>query len=163
MIILSIDLSLRGTGYCIFKDSELVKYGVINTDNSDSMFDRILYIQKILDELIISNSITNVCIENVAFGARGAVVYQLQGSHLAVCLNIYKVHKIEPVALAITTVKKQFTGSGRSDKKQMLETVPKDIREMFEKTYCPSRNLYDLVDSYAVGIVYLNRLKEKIL
>ena len=157
MKLLAIDLSLRGTGYVIFEDEKLMKYGVINTSNEDTMFERILYIQEVLDELIISNEITNVCIENVAFGAKGAVVYQLQGSHLAVCLNIFKVHKIIPEVIAITTIKKQFVGSGRADKKQMLEALPKDVRALFEKDYCPSRNLYDLTDAYACGVVYIKR------
>ena len=157
-MILSIDLSLRGTGYCILNPKGLLeKYGVINTDNTETMFERSQYIIDTLNDLITINEVTSVVIENVAFGARGAMAYQLQGSHFATCLAIYNKHNIEVTALAITTVKKQFANNGRASKQDMLEAVPKDVRLLFEKDYVPSRNLYDLVDAYAVGIIYLKK------
>lgn len=158
---LTIDLSLRSTGYCIWKNNKLVKYGVINTDKEDTPFDRAKYISDNLVELALDNKVKEIFIEAPAFGARGAFEYLLKGSHFYVIAQMYHQVGIEAVQVAPTTIKKQFTGSGRAKKAEIVKSMPKDVLDLFKKDYVMSRGLSDLCDAYALGWIQFNELKEK--
>jgi Holliday junction resolvasome RuvABC endonuclease subunit len=150
---ITIDLSLRSTGYCIWKDKKLMKYGIINTDNKDTPFVRAKYISDILIGLIKDNGVAEVFVEAPAFGARGSMVYVLQGAHFYLVANITNELGVAVTQVPITTIKKQFTGSGRADKKAIMSHMPKEVLEEFQKHYVVSRGLTDLCDAYALGFI----------
>jgi len=157
---ITIDLSLRSTGYCLWDDGKLIKYGIINTDKNESPFVRAKYISDTLLALIETNNIKEVFVEAPAFAARGSMVYVLQGVHFYIVANITNSLGIDVTQVAITTIKKQFTGNGRADKKAIMEHMPKDTLSEFQKHYVVSRGLTDLCDAYALGWIQYNERKE---
>lgn len=159
---ITIDLSLRSTGYCIWEDNQLKKYGIIHTDKEETPFERAKYISDTIIKLIKDNScISEIFIEAPAFAARGSMVYVLQGVHFYVVANITNDLKTDVIQVPITTIKKQFTGNGRAKKDEIIKFMPPDVLKMFEKDYVISRGLSDLCDSYALGWVQFNELKDK--
>lgn len=157
---LTIDLSMRSTGYCVWKENQLIKYGVLNTDKGDNPFIRAKFISDELIKLALDNEVTQIFIEAPAFGAKGAFEYLLKGSHFYVIANLYNNIGIEAIQVAPTTIKKQFTGSGRAKKEEIIKHMPKDVLTMFEKDYVISRGLSDLCDAYALGWIQFNKLKD---
>ena len=154
---ITIDLSMRSTGYCIWKDNKLIKYGIINTDKEHSPFERAQYISNTLNTLIVDNDVTDVFIESPAFAARGSMVYVLQGSHFYVVANITNKLKLEVTQVPITTIKKQFTGNGRAKKDEIMKCMPHSVLKAFQKDYVVSRGLTDLCDAYALGWIQFNK------
>lgn len=158
---LTLDLSLRSTGYCIWEGNKLKKYGIINTNKDDSPFERAKYISQTINALIQDNTcITEILVEAPAFAARGSMVYVLQGVHFYVVANITNLFGKDVIQIPITTIKKQFTGNGRAKKDEIMKHMPEDILEMFKKDYVVSRGLTDLCDAYALGWIQFNKLKE---
>jgi len=153
---ISIDLSMRSTGYCVWKEGKLIAYGIINTDKNHNTYERANYVAQTLISLIKEYKITEVFIEAPAFAAKGSMVYSLQGSHFYVTCRIFLETGITAKQVAITTIKKQFTGNGRAEKKAIMEHMPKDILEEFQKHYVVSRGLTDLCDAYALGAIQFN-------
>ncbi len=49
-----------------------------------------------------------------------------------------------------TTIKKEFTGNGRASKEEVINTVSKEIREMFLSKY---KKIDDLSDAYAIASI----------
>ncbi len=158
---ITIDLSLRSTGYCIWEDNQLKKYGIISTNKDETPFERAAYISGTLNELIKTNEISEVFIESPAFAARGSMVYVLQGVHFYVVANIENRLGMNVIQVPITTIKKQFTGNGRAKKDEIIKFMPPDVLKMFEKDYVISRGLSDLCDSYALGWIQFNERKEE--
>ena len=158
---LSIDLSLRSTGYCIWENNKLKKYGIIHTDKDETPFERAKYISDTLIKLITDNTcIDRVFIEAPAYAARGSMSYVLMGVHFHVVTNITNDLGKDVIQIPITTIKKQFTGNGRAKKDEIMKFIPEDVLTMFKKDYVVSRGLTDLCDAYALGWVQFNKLKE---
>ena len=153
---LTIDLSLRSTGYCVWNQGKLIAYGIINTESDESPYARAHYITKELKYLIGNYKVTEILIEAPAYGAKGSMVYVLQGVHFYVCAVITNDVGIELRHVPITTIKKQFTGNGRAKKDEIVKNMPEDILELFKKDYVMSRGLSDLCDAYALGWIQYN-------
>ena len=155
---ITIDLSLRSTGYCVWNKGDLVSYGIINTDKTDTIFERVVYISTTINKLIIKYKVKEVLIEAPAFSARGSQTYNLMRGHFYVVANIVNNLKLNVIQVPITTIKKQFTGNGRAKKDEIMKHMPPDVLKMFEKDYVVSRGLTDLCDAYALGAI---QFKEK--
>ena len=158
---LTIDLSLRSTGYCIWEDNQLKKYGIISTNKDETPFERAKYISDTLVTLINTNKVSEVFIEAPAFAARGSMVYVLQGVHFYVVANITNMLSMDVIQVPITTIKKQFTGNGRAKKDEIMKHLPEDVLTMFKKDYVVSRGLTDLCDAYALGWIQFNKKEEE--
>lgn len=64
MVILALDASTKNSGYAIFKDKELIKYGCIQSSKTN-VIERILIMIKEIDNLITEYQIDKVILEEV--------------------------------------------------------------------------------------------------
>lgn len=64
MRLLALDASTKSTGWAIFDDNKLVKYGCL-TNSSNNTIERILYMTAEVNKLISENGITKIIMEEV--------------------------------------------------------------------------------------------------
>ena len=64
MIILALDASTKNSGYAIFKEKELIKYGCIQSSKTN-VIERILYMIKEIDKLITEYQVEKIILEEV--------------------------------------------------------------------------------------------------
>ena len=158
-MLLSLDISITSTGYCIFYKGQLVQFGVIKTSTELSIYDRLSFIENELKNILINNPIKHVVVEAPSYGSRGAMSYQLFGIHFAIVRLLSKQFKVN--LMNIAKVKKFATGNGRAKKLEMVEALPIEIRKEFDKSGVKkSTGLYDLTDSYFIGMLWLQENKE---
>jgi len=158
-MLLSIDISITSTGYCIFSKGNLLKFGVIKTSSKLSLYDRLAYIEQELLEVLTNNNITHIVVEAPSYGSRGAMSYQLFGVHFSVVRLLSTKFKVS--LLNISKIKKFATGNGRAKKPEMVEALPNKVKVEFEKSGVKkSTGLYDLTDSYFIGKLWLHENKE---
>ena len=157
-MLLSLDISITCSGYSIFKEGSLFKFGVIKTTNNKSMYERLTYIENEVLNIISENKITNVVVEAPSYGSRGAMSYQLFGVHFSIVRVLSS--RFQVYLMNISKVKKFATGNGRAKKPEMLEALPPEVRKEFDKTGTKkTTGLYDLTDSYFIGKLWLNENK----
>lgn len=156
-MLLSLDVSITSTGYVVFsRDKTIEVYGCIKTDNKLTIYERLSYIETELENILSNLPITNVTIEAPAYGARGAMSYNLFGIHFSVVRLMFK-HGLQYKLMNIASVKKFATDNGRASKVEMLEALPTTIRDSFISCgFKKSTGLYDLTDAYFIGLKYLN-------
>ncbi|WP_157693154.1 crossover junction endodeoxyribonuclease RuvC [Halomonas sp. R57-5] len=147
-----IDQSLTKTEVVIFdNDSQtMIYHEVIETklnkiDALDS-FKRVVEIASRIEFLCDLYSVSSVRIEGLSYGSVGQATRTLAGLHYVIIDRLMR-GSIDVAVIAPTALKKAATGSGRADKQQMLEAVPKDDREQLSK-YGKTKGRFDLADAY---------------
>ena len=78
MLVLALDQASRTTGYSIWKDDQLIKYGKIIYDDKDALT-RIVKLGDRIDEIISKLSIDNLVIENIQLehGTNNVAAFQI--------------------------------------------------------------------------------------
>ena len=158
MRILGVDPGLTVTGFCILDTNKkiinLVAYGTIKSKSNESMPQRLKYlfleIKKIIndfkpDVLAIEDAFfsKNVKSAMVLGHARGAIM-------LAAAINNMNVSEYAP-----RKVKLSVCGTGAASKEQVSYMVSKILNLKSEL------KPYDISDSIAVGLCYINQEKLK--
>jgi Holliday junction resolvasome RuvABC endonuclease subunit len=119
-----LDLSLRSTGFCALSESgevlRLVSFGASldRGATNDQKVSRLAVLAKrILSEIesVSGHGGPEVCIENYAFGARGAQ-NDLGELHGCVKLQLYLAFDKAPLTVSASTYRKALIGSGRTSK-----------------------------------------------
>lgn len=111
--ILTLDLSLTGSGWCL--DGE---YGVIRSRQRG--WDRIA---EITQEVFRRTFAIDLCVlEGYSYGSKGQSVYQLAELGGIVRFWLYQ-HAITTVEITPATLKKYSTGVGNADKARMLDAA----------------------------------------
>jgi Holliday junction resolvasome RuvABC endonuclease subunit len=146
---LGIDQSYTSTGFCVIKDDVVIDFGKIKSEGDD-VYSRSLFVALKIYEKMNEYDINTVCVEGLAFGIRGDATRDLAGL-LFTIINIVK-HKnpsAQFVVVPPTTLKKFATGSGKSDKVAMIESLPTDVRQSFlDAGYKKTTGLTDITDAY---------------
>ena len=156
MIILGVDPGLTITGFCILEKNgnttNLIAYGSIKSDTKDLMPNRLKYLFEEINKIITKFKPDALAIEDAFFSknvksamvlghARGSII-------LAAALNNMIIREYAP-----RKVKLSVCGSGAASKEQVSFMVMKILG--LEKQLKP----YDISDSIAVGLCFINKEK----
>ena len=158
MIILGVDPGLTITGFCILEKNgnttNLIAYGSIKSDTKDLMPNRLKYLFEEINKIITKFKPDALAIEDAFFSknvksamvlghARGSII-------LAAAINNMIIREYAP-----RKVKLSVCGSGAASKEQVSFMVMKILG--LEKQLKP----YDISDSIAVGLCFINKEKFK--
>jgi crossover junction endodeoxyribonuclease RuvC len=126
--IFGIDPSLTSTGYCVRDNGKTYAIGTILPKKLRGV-ERLLYIEKQLDELCISHLHTGdirdlVVIEGYSFGSQGRAIFQI-GELGGVIRRYLHLMEIPWVEVSPASLKKFVTGKGNTKKEHIMMHVLK--------------------------------------
>ena len=125
--IIGIDIGLRFTGYGIIDFSErkeaIVEGGVIKTDSSDDLHDRLGSIFQDLNQIYKRFNPEVTSIEDLHSRYRNLKTAIIMGHARGVACAVSSLNHIPVYHYQATQIKKMITGSGRADKMQMMKSV----------------------------------------
>ena len=152
---LGVDQSYTSSGYCIIDaEQNIIEFGRLKSDTTKDVYERALETAKKICELIEKHSLKKVNLEGLAFGIMGNATRDLAGL-LFTIINLikYKIGEdVEVTVIAPTSVKKLATGSGKAKKKDMVESLPKDVLEKFKQSGLKiTTGLTDVTDAYWIS------------
>lgn len=151
MLVCGIDQSFCNFAVCFTEDKELITFATIKTtpDHGD-VFERTLLIKNFIIPMIEEYEPDVINIEGLAFAAKGNATRDkgiLQGVLVTTFMEMFPHIPIN--IITPTSLKKQATGSGRSDKQEMIDTLPDDVLQMFkDEGYRKTTGLGDLADAF---------------
>lgn len=126
MKILGIDPGYHRCGYGIIEHnankSTIVEYGCIETDSSLALAERLLIIQKQLDQLIKKHQPDKIGIEEIFFAKNTKTALKVASARGVILLTAAK-SKAQIIELTPNQVKLAITGYGGADKRQIQEMV----------------------------------------
>lgn len=155
---MGVDQSLTGTGITVFANGEEYYYLIDTSRTKGTKAPTIDYTRRLMqlqDEvrnLIKKHKITHLCMEGMAFGAKGQAIFDIGGlSHMFRAMYIREGIKF--IIAPPKTIKKYFTGTGNADKLAMIEEcMNRGANITFFKTIKKQRVFDDNVaDSYALA------------
>lgn len=124
-MILSLDLSLRQTGYAIIEDDKIIVSSVIKSPINLRGVQRLDFILKKITELL-SDKIEFVVIEDYAYSAYGSITNLAELSGV-IKYYLYKIEK--PFFLIASTALKKFViGKGNAPKAAMMPVIFKKYK-----------------------------------
>jgi Holliday junction resolvasome RuvABC endonuclease subunit len=159
MLYIGIDQSYTSTGYCVLNGDEIVEFGTIKTNADDSIHRRAGESGSAIVDLINRYPESKASIEGLAFGMRGSATRDLAGLQFVILDRIYNNTHIDEVHIITPkTIKKFATGNGGSAKKKvtkkdMFNSLPLDVQNLFKTKYKSSSGLYDITDAYYLAKV----------
>lgn len=162
MKVLAIDQSYTSSGLVVFDGEEVIHAEVFGTDKNNDIFDRAWEIATHIKSIVNNYQIDHVAIEGLAFGMRGSATRDLAGLQFTIITNIKHDAGVPVTIVSPKTVKLRATGSGKADKKAMLEALPEKIKIYFgeELGIKKTKGLYDCADSYWIGMSVIDTLKK---
>lgn len=147
-----LDQSTKKTGYSIWNNGNLLKYGVIDVDESLGSLDRVCEMYEAVKKLIKAEKPDFVCIEDTQFQKNPKVLKrlsQMQGAIFAILIEEdIGFYIIEPSAWKSYV---EIKSKKREDQKK--ETI-----EFVKKTYSIKEPTEDEADSIAIGHWAINNL-----
>ena len=158
MRILGVDPGLNIAGFCLLDTKRLnitlKAYGVIKSNNKDSLPNRLKYLHEETDAIIQKFKPDVLAIEDAFFSknvksamtlghARGTII-------LTAAINHMPVHEYAP-----RKVKSSVCGNGAASKEQVSYMVSKILK--LDRELKP----YDISDAIAVGLCFINQEKHK--
>lgn len=157
MVILATDSGLERTGYALFttkkKNFSLADYGLILTNQRQSLEKRLLKIYQQLEKIIKNHRPDLMVLERVFFSGNQktqVAIAQSQG----VLLVLAAKYNIRVEFLTPLMIKQAVTGYGRADKLQ----VRKMVKLLLKKELLPKSD--DVIDAIACGIAYCSLNKD---
>ena len=141
--VLGIDQSFTSTGWWFGDD----RNGIITSDKSLDKFTRMKQVADSVSSLCDSLSATHVVLEGLPFMSRSNVTRDLAGLQAVILVELLDRYEIDNTVIIIppTSLKKYATDSGRATKTDMINSVPKEIRDKFTAT---GKSREDLADAY---------------
>lgn len=158
MIIFGLDPGIAIVGYGIIEaignKVRLLDYGVITTDTSLSVPERLNIIDFELNRLIREFEPDELAIEELFFNKNVKTVINVAQARGVEILSFVK-NRIEVYEYTPLQIKQAITGYGRAEKKQMQESV----RMIFKLKEIPKPD--DAADAVAVALCHFFSLKFK--
>lgn len=153
MRILGIDQSFTSTGCVILEDDKFVYAQKITSDVGLDKVDRAWQIAHDIEFLATRGDIHHIALEGLAFGMRGDATRDLAGLQFIIIAVLRHHGKYDNIKIVSPLSAKKFaTGSGKADKNAMMDCLPKDVREEFDKLGVKkSTGLKDLADAYWIA------------
>lgn len=153
---MGIDQSFTSTGVSVLdKEGELIFADKYVSDSNDDIYSRAWEIATWISETAKEHDVSTCILEGLAFGARGDATRNLAGLQFVLycVLHFMEGHKVEVVVPG--TVKKFATGSGKATKEEMIDSLPKHVREYFDALGVKkTTGLADLTDAYFIAKHY---------
>lgn len=172
MNLLSLDLSVSSTGFCIIHEDKIVKCGRIVTEGKElsarskkhldyeyfyanpNEDKRMYYISMIIDNLIEKYKITDVVIENSFMGKNpktGLLLSKLKGFSAQISMyNSCNVHYLLP-----TEIRKLLNNRGGSDKELVSLYIRRNYIDVGAFSDKPGKNkTSDIYDAIAVALAF---------
>ena len=127
MIILGFDPGLATLGYgVIYKDEkhkpQMVDYGIISTAKEDNLAERLIKLEKGIEQVIEKFKPDEIAVEELFFAKNvktGIAVAHARGVVLLTCIKeCGKIFEYTPLQ-----IKQALTGYGRAEKKQVITMV----------------------------------------
>jgi Holliday junction resolvasome RuvABC endonuclease subunit len=147
---LGLDQSYKSFGYCLLdNNSNLIDFGTIKTTDKDGdKVDRCTIITKQIIQYVEKHRPVNITIEGLAFGMRGDATRDLAGLFFVLVTSL-RNYGFNPVVVTPLSLKKFATGSGKSEKAQMVDALPQEVKDKFiDAGYKKTTGLTDLADAY---------------
>lgn len=150
-ILLSLDESTVATGYAIFKDKELMEYGVLQF-KSKNVLERISEISYAVEDLIKQYKVDTLVIENIMITMSAPTAKALMGLELILELIAFR-NDIPCTALRTTNWRKTL-GLSNSPKLKRPEKKQQTIDYVNNK-YNLSICKDDVSDAIAIGTAFI--------
>lgn len=167
MTIAGIDQSLTGTAITIIEDN-IEKFFLLSSKKtkgtkcpSIDYTRRLMEIRNDVKKVLDQYKPSYICMEGMAFGAKGSVIFELGGlSHLL--RELYFNEDIRFIIAPPTVIKKYATGKGNADKMMMILEAMKrganipffkkiEKQEMFDDNVCDSYFMASFMKDYLDG------------
>lgn len=148
---IGIDQSYTSSGYCVVDESgAVIDFGTYKTDSSLDMYDRALDVAMFVLDKVREHKAVSFNIEGLAFGIRGDATRDLAGLLFTIVTHLRAADRcISSTVIPPTQLKKFATGSGKADKKAMMEAVPEHVINVFKDAgYKKTTGLADICDAY---------------
>ena len=163
MRILSLDLSLSSTGYCIIDEEyNLITYETIQTKAKNNTEEERLYIiGKEIDRLIKEYNVTHVCVEGSYKSVNVRTTQQL-AKLLGISLYLSVDKNIIDETINPTMARKYILGKGNANKEEVAEYIRAnhwDIGEFSDKETKSVKKTSDIYDSMLLGLFFLKKYK----
>ena len=154
MVILGIDPGTAATGYGFIKTSSkrisLVDFGCIKTAAGEEMPKRLLKLRKELKKLIKEFEPKVMVIERLFFNTNAKTAMTV-GQARGVVMLVAAEAKLPVLEYTALQAKKELTGYGRADKKQVEKAVKKCLQ--IRRSIRPD----DAADALAVAICHVKK------
>ena len=151
MRILGIDQSYTSTGIVVLEGDDVVYAQRYVTDDKRDKPDRALEIAKNILDVIQEHYPAIVALEGLSFGMRGDATRDLAGLQFVIVCML-REHDRDSIIVAPNTVKKVATGNGRADKTEMYDSLPDNVKTLFDDMgLLKTTGRYDLTDAYWIA------------
>lgn len=165
MIILGIDPGTATTGYGLIDINKntfsVIEYGLIETDKIHNIQKRLSDIYKKLNIIVKQFKPDAISMEKIFFATNAKTAISVGQAQGVMMLSAYK-NKVELFEYAPGTIKKQISGSGRSDKKMMQKAVRKILGPKIKSKKHQKTHFDNSADALAIALchaVILGKIK----
>jgi len=152
--ILAIDPGFDRVGWAIGEKQntklQLLSYGLIQTDKTQTLFARYQAITDSLKQIITKHQPTKLAIEKLFFARNKTTAFKVaesRGAIIITCLDL----NLEVQELAPNEIKLAVTGDGQADKKALAKMVKLELKLPSEKI------LDDVTDALAILITAFHK------
>lgn len=157
MIILGLDPGTATTGYGIVSieknNFSVVSFGLIETDKNQTSGKRLVEIYDKLSRLIKETEPDVIAIEKIFFATNAKTAISV-GQAIGIMIYCAQKHKKNIFEYAPGTIKKQISGSGRSDKKMMQKAVRKILGPKIKSKKHQKTHFDNSADALAIALCH---------
>lgn len=150
-ILIALDESTVSTGFSVFKNNELIDYGVIQS-KSKNVIERIDMIITEINKLIDKYAPNEIVAENVMITMSAPTAKALLGLELLIELNAFQ--KNIPCSLIRPSSWRKILGLSNSPKLKRADKK-KETMEYIKNKYGIEEKIDDICDAIAIGTAYL--------
>ena len=150
-ILIALDESTVSTGFSVFKNNELIDYGVIQS-KSKNVIERIDMIITEINKLIDKYAPNKIVAENVMITMSAPTAKALLGLELLIELNAFQ--KNIPCFLIRPSSWRKILGLSNSPKLKRADKK-KETMEYIKNKYGIEEKIDDICDAIAIGTAYL--------
>lgn len=164
MLVLGIDPGTATTGFGLIrvhpKDLVPIHHGLIETNKENSPEKRLYSINLQLSSIIEKYEPNVLAIEKVFFATNAKTAIRV-GQSQGVVLYTAAVYNIPVVEYAPGTIKKQISGNGRADKKQMQAAVADILGKHIKAAKGKITHFDNEADALAVALCHIFATREE--
>lgn len=155
--ILGIDQSYTRSGIVVLNanDKSVLHAECYSSDPEDDIFKRAWDISNKIIAVANEYKPEMIVIEGLAFGARGSATRDLSGLQFVIISNLRFIHNFNVQIISPRTVKKIASGSGNSEKNDIVNSLPSEVLNYFKSLgFKKTKGLTDLADAYYIALSY---------
>lgn len=153
MTILSVDQSFTSSGIVTLADDGRVLASELFKSNAErDVFHRAWQISEHIATIAHNVQARFVALEGLAYAKAGDATRDLAGLQFVITCSLRYLYGLHVEIVFPTTAKKFATGKGNSNKEALLEHLPDDVRDAFDRIGVKkTTGLLDLTDAYWIG------------